>query len=84
MTVKEMEANTKKLSTATGRKAGSMFYIVWNIFMDLIYLLAIVTVVSVIIYVAYTNGVDHPAIQWAGSKVNNVWLGICHYFKIGG
>jgi len=84
MTTKDMEVKTKAISESTGRKAGNTFYVVWNTFMDIIYLLAIVIVVSVAIYVAYINGVDHPAIIWAGEKVNNIWLGIGNYFKIGG
>ena len=84
MTTKDIEAKTKVISESTGRKTGNTFYIIWNAIMDIVYLLAIATVVSVAIYVAYTNGVDHPAIIWAGERVNNIWLSIGNYFKIGG
>lgn len=82
MTTKDIEAKTKVISESTGRKTGNTFYIIWNTFMDIIYLLAIATVVSVAVYVAYQNGVDHPAIVWAGEKVSNAWLIICQYFKL--
>ena len=82
MIVKDIEAKTKTISETTGRRAGNVFYVVWNTFMDIIYLISIVTVVSIGIYVAYTNGVDHPAIIWSGEKVNHIWLNICQYFKL--
>lgn len=84
MTTKDMEVKTKAISESTGRKTGNTFFVIWNAFMDIIYLLAIVIVVSIAIYVAYINGVDHPAIVWGGEKVSNIWLGIGNYFKIGG
>ena len=80
----KIEVKTKEISQSTGRKTGNVFFLVWNTFMDVIYLLAIIIVVSVALYVAYSNGVEHPAIVWAGEKVNIVWTGICQYFKIGG
>ena len=82
LTVQNMETQAKNISKATGRKTGNTFFVVWNTFMDIIYLLAIATVVSVAVYVAYQNGVDHPAIVWAGEKVSNAWLIICQYFKL--
>ena len=84
MTTKDIEVKTKGISKATERRTGNIFFVVWNAIMDIIYLLAIVTVVSVAIYMAYTNGVDHPAIVWAGEKISNIWIAICQYFKIGG
>lgn len=83
MTAKDIEAKTKTVSATTSRKTGNTFYVVWNAFMDIIYLLAIVIVVSVAIYIAYSTGVDHPVIVWAGEKVNNIWLNIDQYFNLG-
>lgn len=84
MTVKDIQSKVESVSKVTGHKTSHTFYFIWNALMDLLYISAILSVVSIAIYIAYTNGIEHPAIVWAGEKVDMIWLFLCGYFRIGG
>lgn len=77
----EIAEKTKTLGKTTGKKVGRTYRTVWNLFIDLLYLLAIVIVVSVGVLTAYSSGVDHPAIIWAGERLNTIWMNIFNYFS---
>lgn len=77
----EIAEKTKTLGKTTGKKVGRAYRATWNMFMDLVYILAVILIVSVGILTAYSAGIDYPIITWAGEKISTLWTGIFNYFS---
>lgn len=82
MSIQQIEEKVRETSKATGRKTGSLFTSVWNFLLDALYVLAVLVIVSVVVYMAYHQGADNPAIVFFGEKVDTAWSAICIYFGL--